>query len=176
VVLATVVLLGLTSCSGEDSSESEEGSSSASSSEAKKAEAVLNAGLEAQTAGDLTAAAEQYEKTLELDPDNKFALYNLALIDEASQNYGLAEEHYRAALKADPAYQPALFNLAILRTQVDPEEAVSLYRKAVAAKKTDAASWLNLGLLLRAAGDTQEGNQAVARAIELDPKLTDPAE
>jgi hypothetical protein len=57
--------------------------------------------------GDLTAATTDYKETLKYDPHNKFAFYNLALIDEASGNYGLAEEKYRAALETDPAYDPA---------------------------------------------------------------------
>ena len=97
------------------------------------------------------------------------------MIDAAAGNYGLAEEKSRAALETDPAYVPALFNLAILRTSRDPEEAIALYRRAVAADKKDAAAWLNLGLLLRAAGQMKEGDKAVLKAIALDPTLQDPS-
>ena len=68
----------------------------------------------------------------------------------------------------------ALFNLAILRTNSDPTEAIALYKRAVAVEKKDAAAWLNLGLLLRDEGKETVGNQAVLRAIALNPKLTDP--
>ncbi len=44
------------------------------------------------------------------------------------------------------------------------------------AEKKDAAAWLNLGLLLRAAGQEVEGDKAVLRAIGLNPELVDPAE
>jgi tetratricopeptide (TPR) repeat protein len=173
VVLAAALTLGATACSGNDSST--KSSSSSTAPDPQKAKAALNAGLKAHAAGDLTTAAADYKKTLKYDPNNKFALYNLALIDEAAGNYGLAEQKYGAALKSDPAYEPALFNLAILRTGRDPKEAISLYKRAVTANKKDASAWLNLGLLLRAAGNKAEGNKAVIRAIALNPKLKDPA-
>lgn len=174
LTLTAVLALGATSCSGDDDGSSKDDSSS-SSSEEKQASSALQAGLDAHSKGDLTEAKAQYEKVLDLDSDNKYAFYNLALIDEASKNYGAAEENYRAALEADPAYEPALFNLAILRTSEDPQEAIQLYRAAVKAAPKDAAAWLNLGLLLRASGDSEGGDAAVAEAIKLDPELVDPA-
>ncbi len=171
--VATVLALGATACSGADSTSSSDGSSSASS-DPKQARTALDAGLKAHSEGDLTSAAADYNKALKYDPENKFAFYNLALIDEAAGNYGLAEQKYRSALDSDPAYEPALFNLAILRTSRDPQEAISLYEKAVEANPKDAAAWLNLGLLLRAAGQERAGNKAVLRAIGLNPELKDP--
>ena len=171
LALTAVLALGVTACGDDD----KKGDDSSVAPDADKAAAALDEGLKAHAAGDLTEASEKYLETLQYDAKNKFALYNLALIDEASGNYGLAEEKYRAALKSDPAYEPALFNLAILRTSSDPEEAIGLYKAAVASNKKDAAAWLNLGLLLRAAGEKDEGDEAVAKAIELNPKLKDPA-
>jgi tetratricopeptide (TPR) repeat protein len=172
VVLTSALALGVSACSGSDSSSS--GASSAASPDAKKAATALDAGLKAHSKGDLTTAAADYKKTLSYDPKNKFAFYNLALIDAASGNYGLAEQKYRSALNTDPAYEPALFNLAILRTSRDPKEAIRLYKRAVASNRKDAAAWLNLGLLLRAGGQVAEGDKAVRRAIALNPRLKDP--
>jgi tetratricopeptide (TPR) repeat protein len=175
--LTSVLALGASACAGgtgTNGGASGGHSSAAPAHDAKKATTALNAGLKAHSAGNLTRAAADYKKVLTYDPSNKFAFYNLALIDEASGNYGLAQDKYRAALKTDPAYEPALFNLAILRTGTDPKEAITLYKSAVAADKKDAAAWLNLGLLLRAAGQTREGDRAVLRAVSLNPKLKDP--
>lgn len=171
---AALLALGVSACSGDTTATPDE-AGSAVVTEVTEASAALEAGLEAHAAGDLETATLRYDETLSLDEGNKFALYNLALIDEASGNYGLAEDKYRAALDSDPAYQPALFNLAILRTGRDPEEALELYRAAVESEPDDAAAWLNLGLLLRASGEKQEGDDAVRQAITLDPDLVDPA-
>jgi len=174
LALTSVLALGATGCSNGGGGGSSGSSSASATPNPKKAATALEAGLEAHAAGDLTTATADYEKTLTYDAKNKFAFYNLALIDEASGNYGLAEQKYRAALKTDPDYGPALFNLAILRTSRDPKEAIALYERAVAANNKDAAAWLNLGLLLRAAGQVKEGDTDVLRAIGLNPKLKDP--
>ena len=174
--VATILTVGATACSGDGSSANEGSSPSSTAPDAKKATAALDAGLKAHAAGDLEAAVESYNTVLDYDATNKFAFYNLALIDESEGNYGLAEEKYRSALEADAKYEPALFNLAILRTDNDPDEAIALYQQAVAADKKDAAAWLNLGLLLRANGQEAEGDRSVLRAIALNPELVDPAE
>ena len=170
--LAVVLILVL---GGAGCSKGSDAGGSALGPDTKKANAALNAGLKAQSSGDLTTAAKDYARTLQYDPNNKFAYYNLALIDAARSNYGLAEVKYRKALESDPKYEPALFNLAILRTGPDPKEATSLYRRAVASNPKDASAWLNLGLLLRASGEKAQGDLAVAKALKLNPKLVDPA-
>jgi len=171
IAVTVALALGATACGGSDGS----GNDSSAPPDTKKAATALDAGLKAHAAGDLTAASAAYKETLEYDPANKFAFYNLALIDEAGGNYGLAEQKYRAALDSDPKYEPALFNLAILRTGPNPKEATSLYQRAVQSNPEDASAWLNLGLLLRASGNKVEGNKSVLKAIALNPKLKDPA-
>jgi tetratricopeptide (TPR) repeat protein len=170
--IPAIVVLGATACSSGGSSSDAAPTTAPSPS---KALAALNAGLKAQTAGDLTKAAADYNTTLKYDATNKYAFYNLALIDEASSNYGLAEAKYRSAIMSDAKYEPALFNLAILRTGPDPKEAISLYKSAVAANPKDAAAWLNLGLLERANKAVRTGDKDVLKAIALNPSLKDPA-
>lgn len=171
LAVPTILLLGASACGGGGSPSK----ASSTAPDAKAALTALDAGLKAQSAGDLTTAADDYNKTLDYDANNKYAFYNLALIDESNSNYGLAEDNYRAAIKSDASYEPALFNLAILRTSADPKEAITLYEQAVRSDKTDASAWLNLGLLLRANGDKRTGDKDVLRAIALDPTLKDPA-
>lgn len=171
LALTSVLALSVAACSGSDPA----AQSAKVAPNAKTASTALDAGLKAHAAGHLTTAVADYNKTLKYDATNKFAFYNLALIDEGHSNYGLAEAKYRSALKTDPAYEPALFNLAILRTGPDATEAISLYERAVAANSKDAAAWLNLGLLLRTNGKNAAGDKDVLRAIGLNSKLVDPA-
>jgi tetratricopeptide (TPR) repeat protein len=171
LIWALALVVGLTlsvgACSG--------ASSNSPAENAKLASAALDAGLKAHAAGDLATASADYATVQKYDPKNKFAFYNLALIDEAETNYGLATTKYRSALDTDAAYEPALFNLAILRTPADPKEAIALYKRAVAANPKDAAALLNLGLLLRANGDKANGDKDVLKAIVMNPRLQDPA-
>ena len=170
LVVTAVLALGATGCSelggGKDDT--------SVAPDAKKATTALDAGLKAHSAGDLKAASTSYHETLKYDATNKYAFYNLALIDASEGNYGLAEGNYRSAIKSDAKYEPALFNLAILRTTSDPDEAIKLYQRAVTANAKDAAAWLNLGLLQRANGQVKSGNRAVLKTIALNPKLKDP--
>ncbi len=172
IALTAVLALGVTACSGNDGGD--DSSTSSAKPDTKKAATSVDAGLKAHSAGDLTAASADYKQALKYDPSNKFAFYNLALIDASNGNYGLAEANYRSAIKSDGEYEPALFNLAILQTSSDPAEAISLYKRAVTVERKDAAAWLNLGLLLRDEGKVTAGNKAVLRAIALNPKLKDP--
>jgi tetratricopeptide (TPR) repeat protein len=142
---------------------------------AKKASTELNAGLKAHAAGNLSVAVADYQGALKYDHKNKYALYNLGVIDAANGNYGLAEDKYRVVLALDPNYAPALYNLAILRTaRGDSTEAMTLYERVLAADTKAAAAWLNLGLLQRAAGQHVAGDSSIQKAITLNPKLKDP--
>jgi protein O-GlcNAc transferase len=144
--------------------------------DAKKAATELQTGLAAQGKGDLDIAAQHYQEALRYDPKNKYALYDLALIDAARANYGDAEKKYRVVLGIDPAYAPALFNLAILvKNQGNTTEAVSLYRRLLVADPKNASAHMNLGLLLRQTGQKPEGDAEVRQAITLNPQLKDPA-
>src|SRR4051812_35378637 len=144
--------------------------------DAKKAATELQTGLTAQGKGDLDAAAQHYLEALKYDTKNKYALYDLALIDASRSNYGDAEKKYRVVLGIDPAYTPALFNLAILvKNQGNATEAVSLYRRLLTADPKNASAHMNLGLLLRSSGQKAQGDAEVTQALTLNPQLKDPA-
>ena len=124
-VAGVLLAFGATACGGS-------GSNNAGTTvkpNAKLASKALSSGLKSYAAGNLSAASTAYHLTLKYDKTNKYAFYNLALIDAADGNYGLAEGNYRSALVTDPKFDPALFNLGILRTaRNDPKEAMSLYQ------------------------------------------------
>jgi tetratricopeptide (TPR) repeat protein len=163
---SAVVLVGTlgVSCGGD-----EESGGSASAKDVTK---TLNGALQAHVEGNLDQAGAAYQKVLELDPNNKFAFYNIGLLAQNGNRAEVAETQYRRVLQLDPQYGPALFNLAIIRTgKGDTTEAVSLYNQAIAANDADAGAHYNLGLLLRKQGDTAAGDREISRAVELNPQL-----
>lgn len=141
-------------------------------SDAEQASAALAAGLKAHAAGRLDEAAADYRKVLLYDPRNKFAYYNLGVIEQARGDGGSAESNYRITLTIDPDFVPALFNLAILRTaQGGGRESIDLYRHVIEIDPSYAAAHLNLGFLLVDNGQVKKGKAELAIAVGLDPSL-----
>lgn len=141
--------------------------------EAKTAESVLEQALEEHAAGRQDEARRLYHEVLSLDPDSKYAYYNLGLIAQQSNRVPLADALYRAALTIDAKYWPALYNLALIKGSAagGRREAEILYRKVIALNASYAPAYLNLGLLLVELGKQAEGEAMLARAVQLDPSL-----
>ena len=147
------------------------GTSSPPQSSAQIATNDLNAGLAAQAAGNLTQAGTDYKSAIAGDAENKYAYYDLGLVQQLMGQLAASEANYRAALRLDPNFVPALFNLAILRTSPSPFEAEELYRQVISLEPKDAVAYLNLGFLLRSQGSVVEGNAELHTAVSLDPSL-----
>ena len=140
-------------------------------SERDQAYAALSAGLRAQSAGQLSAAADQYRKAIAHDPSNKYAYYNLGLVNQLSGLNDAAEQNYRAALQIDPNFIAALYNLAIIRAAASPQEAEQLYRHVIALQPNGAAPHLNLGFLLKSLNRKDEAKAEFVSAMTLDPSF-----
>jgi len=164
IVLVALVaaVFGLVACSN----------GSETSGQTGQAGELLNDALEAHAAGDLDKAVDLYEQVLVLDPQNRFAYYNLGLIDQTRGRDVAAADEYEQAIAVAPGFTPAMFNLAIIRAEQGAvDEAIGLYRDVIAIDDTDARPHLDLGFLLVDAGHRKEGERELARAVELDPSL-----
>lgn len=137
----------------------------------QQAAVVLNSGLAAHNAGRTAEATTDYRKVISLDPQNKWAHYNLGLIEQNSGQPAAAEADYRAVLAADPNFTGALYNLAILRTAAAPQEAADLYRRALAVAPTMGSAHLNLGFLLISMGQAAQGKAELDKAVAIEPTL-----
>src|SRR5437867_2125847 len=141
-------------------------------SDAEQASAALAAGLKAHAAGRLDEAVADYRKVLVYDPRNKFAYYNLGVIEQARGDGESAESNYRIALTIDPDFVRALFNLAILRTpHGGGRESIDLYQQVIEIDPSYADAHLNMGFLLVANGEVKKGMAELAVAVGLDPSL-----
>ena len=150
------------------------GACSKGKTDSEQASSALAAGLKAHAAGRLDEAAADYDKVLVYDPRNKFAYYNLGVIEQTQGDGGSAESDYRIALTIDPDFVPALFNLAILRTSSGSDrEAIDLYEHVIQIDEGYAAAHLNLGFLLIDNGQVKEGKTELAIAVGLDATLAD---
>jgi Tfp pilus assembly protein PilF len=132
---------------------------------------LVNRGLEKQANQQIAEAARSYREALVYDANNKFAYYNLGLIEQQAGRMGSAEGFYRITLSLDPKFGPALFNLAIVITPTSPRNAAALYRSLLEADPNNAAAHLNLGFVLKTLGEEQAGERELQRAIDIDPSL-----
>ena len=137
-----------------------------------EASAELARGLEAHQGGNIAEAQQAYQRVLELDPRNKFAFFNLGVIEQFNNRPQAAESYYRLAIAIDPIFSSALFNLAIIRNQAGAQsEAIELYQRVILVEPENAAAHFNLGLLLWETQGQEAAEAAIRRALEIDPSL-----
>lgn len=171
-LLATAVLLG--GCSGDDSSADGPTSAEATTTESSDATATLvQSGLDQLGSGDTAGATSTFRNVLILDPGNLYAHYNLGLIAQQAGDEETAIAEYDAALATQDDYAPALFNRGILAETRDLEQAVDLYERAVAADDEFARAYMRLGFAQVHLGNTEDGEQALARGVALDPAMAE---
>ena len=148
------------------------GFSCSKKSDAELANEALQQGIAAQNAGRLAEAAADYREVLVHDPNNKYAYFDLGLIDQTNGALASAESNYRLSLSIDPQFVSALFNLAIVRHDLgDLKEAIELYRQAIKIQPDYASAHLNLGFALIEAHQGKEGRAELKVAVQLDPSL-----
>jgi len=136
---------------------------------------ALQRGLAAHQAGRLDDAIKLYYEALAKEPNNKFAFFNLGQIEHTRNHLVGAEAWYRLALENDKSMPQALYNLALVRMTVnDATESASLLRRLIAVEPNNASAHWNLGVALRALGQTNDANTEFTTAQRLDARLTPP--
>lgn len=137
---------------------------------------LLNDGVAAANAGNLSQARIDYQAVVKADPTNKdeleqIAWFDLGVIDQKEGNASAAQSEYQQALVLDPKYTNALYNLAVLETTANPQNAINLYQQVLALAPKDPNSMWNLGLLLYRTGQVTQGRTYLNQAIALAPSL-----
>ena len=118
--------------------------------------------------GRFVAAIEQYQRAIELEPDNPFLHYEIASALSAIDRHREAVEHYKRAIGLAPGFAEAHSNLGqIYGLLNDTESAVKHYRLAVAANPQMLQAHYNLATGLAALGRFNEAIAAMERCLEL---------
>ena len=103
--------------------------------------------------GRLDSAREQYRRSLQMDPWQPSAHYNLANL-LANTDAAAAERHYRACLQIDPSHVRAWTNLAnLLLHQGDVRGAIEAYTQALQQDPNLLEALQNRAVALGANGD-----------------------
>ncbi|MFF4517909.1 tetratricopeptide repeat protein [Streptomyces mirabilis] len=139
---------------------------------AQQANEYLQAGIRKQEGHDPNGAAQSYTRVLELDPHNTFAWYNLGVIAQQEGRTADARAAYDKALKIDPKFTSALYNEAILLRRSEPDQAIGILKRAIAANpKVDTAARLQLGLILADGARDDEAEDQFRRVVAASPAL-----
>ncbi|MFD9717048.1 tetratricopeptide repeat protein [Streptomyces sp. NPDC059076] len=135
------------------------------------ADALLESGLLQVRHQEIPHAKATFKRVLALDPKNKFAWYNLGVLAQNEGREADAHHAYDAALKTDSSYTSALFNKALLLETGDPDTALNLLRRAVAADPKASTAYFHIGETLARKGLDKQARAAYRQAVELDPSL-----
>jgi putative PEP-CTERM system TPR-repeat lipoprotein len=125
--------------------------------------AVADARLSAQ---DLEAAQKEYEKIIQIVPENVVALNNLAWLLWQSGNVTAALPHIKTALELAPE-SPQVQDTAgsVFLAAGDAKRAVTLLRRAAEANPQDATIRYHLAQALHAVGESKQAYQILEQVL-----------
>ncbi len=129
-------------------------------------------GRTAFAAGDFAAAAEEFRRASELEPESARARVNLATALAQLGQADLAMRELEVAIRLAPGNATALFNLGALHEQRGEWElAAERFAAAVSYEPDDAETRLRLASAQRRLGDLDPALANYGRAIALNPRL-----
>ncbi|GAA1761099.1 hypothetical protein GCM10009681_35350 [Luedemannella helvata] len=135
---------------------------------------LLQRGIDQGQKGDLASAEKTFRSLLEVDASNKYAWYNLGVVEQRRKKNAQAVASYDKALAADPGFTPAMYNKAIiLEDKRDDAAAMRLYKQIVVLNPKASTTFLRMGLLQLRKGETDSARDSFSKALAIDPQLRD---
>lgn len=144
---------------------------------ATKSEGYYQEGV-ASLSGDRQKAFVSFQKSVQLNPNNKNSRYALGHVYALQGKLSRAEEEFRAAINIDEDYSEAHTYLGqVLANQNRWDEAIKSYRKALTNPlySTPDLARFHLGRALAHQGDLQGSMEALEDAITVSPSNVPPA-
>lgn len=142
-----------------------------------KSEGYYQEGV-ASLSGDRQKAFVSFQKSVQLNPNNKNSRYALGHVYALQGKLSRAEEEFRAAINIDEDYSEAHTYLGqVLANQNRWDEAIKSYRKALTNPlySTPDLARFHLGRALAHQGDLQGSMEALEDAITVSPSNVPPA-
>jgi len=143
----------------------------------KKSQGYYQEGV-ASLAGDRQRAFVSFQKSVQLNPDNKDSRYALGHVYALQGKLSHAEKEFRAAIEIDETFSEARTYLGqVLASQDRWDEAIKSYRQALANPlySTPDLARFHLGRALAHQGDLQASMEVLEDAVTVSPPSVPPA-
>ena len=125
-----------------------------------------------QTAALFEKAANQFERTISLDPTLSQAYFSLGAIYQEQSKLELAAQAMKACLKLNPKYYPASYRLGEIQLQQDnPAAALESFQAAQKMNSKWARPYYGIGSAHSKLGNDNAARAALEEAIDRDPKF-----
>lgn len=120
--------------------------------------------------GNVSAAADDYQRAIALNPDYTSAIINLGNVLQHEGHDSEAADLYKRAISIDPRDPDIWVDLGDVYLQLSlNQEAENAYARAIALKPNDVDAMIDLGAALQRSGKYSAATQAYQRAIATDP-------
>jgi len=134
------------------------------------AEALQAVAVYDHMAGRTDDAIKSLERSLELNPDDPNAEYNLGVMFEAKEDYPAAIDRYEMAVALNPNLALAHNNLGNCLQKVgEIQKAIAEYKKAAEVDPRHMECHFNLGVLYRSLGRNSDARAEFEAALEIRP-------
>ncbi len=132
------------------------------------------AGLALEKRGLSTEALVEYNRALEIRPDDAETYERRGTVRGSLGDFAGQFEDYRRAVELAPDYPDALYNLAALRQRsgAPPSEYTALYARAVEADPDFIPARMALGMTLKALGRYDEAAGQFEKAVNRRPRFS----
>ena len=124
--------------------------------------------------GKILEAINANNKSVELNPQDAEAYYNLAITQKESGRLIEAEYSYNKAILINPNYYKAYNNIGNLKKTLGKlEEAENNYKKAILLKPDFAEAYYNLATVMQEGGKNKESEAKYKTAISIKPNYAE---
>jgi tetratricopeptide (TPR) repeat protein len=138
----------------------------------KWSEAMLNLALSHWKLGAKDNAKQVFENLLAVEPESVDALRGLSALAVERHEYQQALEFQSRLIDLGERSPELFYNTGLLlQRSGHVEDAIRLYREALAERPNFAEALLNLGHALKAHGQTDEARQYWRQALDAKPEL-----
>lgn len=138
----------------------------------RQIEEIVGRGVMKVAKGDLAGAIADYDRALELAPNEPVAYVNRGLAYAAQKKFERAIVDYDRAIALNPKDPKAYINRGVaFREMQQPQKALEEYRQAIALAPKQSLAYLNRSAIYLDSGELEKAIADCNQALLLDPSL-----